>query len=43
MGTLEFSRAKEIWLVDIVFQIHKWKKYFGKFTDIVALNDNYSY
>ena len=42
MENWEFSKAKDIRLVDIVFQVHRWKKYFGKFTDIVALNDNYS-
>ena len=29
--------------VNIIFQIHKWTKYCGRFTDIVALKTNDSY
>ena len=35
-----FIRRYSLW---IFFQIHKWRKYCGKFTDIVALKCNESY
>ena len=34
---------KTIRPVNIVFQMHRWRKYCGRFTDIVALKTNDSY